>query len=356
MTATYLYNFQRLVIHNKPWILTPPIGALGGYLAQWMNWPLPWMIGALVGVALYRCLGHSTQAIPQGVKVGQWIIATGIGLHFNQQVMIEILAYFDVILLGTLVALSTSIVGIFIHRHYGEDLATAYFASMPGGANEMVNLGRLNGADLARIAAGQSLRMVLVLLIVPASYTWLFGDAHGSNLIHYPVNFAWLALLLFLGALVGQRFQHWQVPNAWQLGALLVSITVSVTFDLHIGLPTGAGEFGQWLVGSTLGCYFDRAFFRRAPAFMLRMSIATLSIMVLSIPIALMLGWMSNLDMRTLMLGMMPGGIAEMSLTAEALQLLVPLVTAMQVLRLLIVLFMAQPIFRQWYRYRESRK
>jgi uncharacterized membrane protein AbrB (regulator of aidB expression) len=47
---------------------------------------------------------------------------------------------------------------------------------------------------------------------------------------------------------------------------------------------------------------------------------------------------------------MMPGGIAEMSLTAETLQLSVPLVTAMQVMRLLFVLFLAEPLFRHWNR------
>jgi len=56
----------------------------------------------------------------------------------------------------------------------------------------------------------------------------------------------------------------------------------------------------------------------------------------------------THLDLRSLTLGMMPGGIAEMSLTAEVLQLSVPLVTAMQVMRLLFVLFLAEPIFRYW--------
>ena len=39
-----------------------------------------------------------------------------------------------------------------------------------------------------------------------------------------------------------------------------------------------------------------------------------------------------------------------MSLTAEVLQLSVPLVTAMQVMRLLFVLFLAEPLFRYWHR------
>jgi uncharacterized membrane protein AbrB (regulator of aidB expression) len=67
---------------------------------------------------------------------------------------------------------------------------------------------------------------------------------------------------------------------------------------------------------------------------------------------ALGLGWLTQLDIRSLTLGMMPGGIAEMSLTAENLQLSVPLVTAIQVVRLLLVLFLAEPIFRRWQKHR----
>jgi uncharacterized membrane protein AbrB (regulator of aidB expression) len=62
------------------------------------------------------------------------------------------------------------------------------------------------------------------------------------------------------------------------------------------------------------------------------------------------LGWMTSMDFRALTLGMIPGGIAEMSLTAETLALLVPLVTAMQTLRLVLVLFLAEPLYRYWQR------
>ena len=62
------------------------------------------------------------------------------------------------------------------------------------------------------------------------------------------------------------------------------------------------------------------------------------------------LGWMTALDEVSLTLGMMPGGITELCLTAEALQLSVALVTAVQVLRLFLVMFLAEPLFRFWQR------
>lgn len=63
------------------------------------------------------------------------------------------------------------------------------------------------------------------------------------------------------------------------------------------------------------------------------------------------LSTLTQLDLRSMTLGMMPGGIAEMSLTAETLQLSVALVTALQVMRLIFVLFLAEPLFRYWDRH-----
>ncbi|HID9974559.1 TPA: AbrB family transcriptional regulator, partial [Pseudomonas aeruginosa] len=163
-----------------------------------------------------------------------------------------------------------------------------------------------------------------------------------------PVDWHWLALLFPAGALVALGWQKLRQPNPWLLGPLLLAAGVSLGFDLHIGLPAGSSGVGQWLIGSALGCHFNRSFFRSAPAFVSRTLVCTLWMMFAAALAAELLGWLTTLDHQSLMLGMMPGGIAELSLTAEALQLSVPLVTALQVLRLLLVLFLAEPCFRYW--------
>jgi len=139
-------------------------------------------------------------------------------------------------------------------------------------------------------------------------------------------------------------------PNPWLFGPLLVAATVSLAGNLQIALPNGASQIGQWLIGSGLACHFNRAFFRRAPSFLGRTLLATALCMAIAGSAAWVLSVMTALDLRSLTLGMMPGGIAEMSLTAETLQLSVPLVTALQVMRLLFVLFLAEPLFRYWVR------
>ncbi|MCQ0165777.1 AbrB family transcriptional regulator [Pseudomonas sp. S12(2018)] len=332
----------------RTWWATPLVGLAGGYLASLVGWPLPWMVGSLLAVILVRCLTPwQIGEIPNGRKCGQWIIGVGIGLHFTPQVVEQVASHFGLIFFGALITSVSSLIGVWLLLRTGEDRATAFFSSMPGGSGEMVNLGARNGAVLSRVAAGQSLRVLAVVLCVPAAFKFLLGD--GVPLSHAgTVDGYWLVLIAPLGVLAALLWQRLRQPNPWLFGPLLVASSISIGANLHTGLPDGASQLGQWLIGSGLGCHFNRAFFRRAPSFLGRTLVATALTMLLAGLAAWALSALTALDLRSLTLGMMPGGIAEMSLTAETLQLSVPLVTALQVMRLLFVLFLAEPLFRHW--------
>ncbi|WNC10921.1 AbrB family transcriptional regulator [Pseudomonas coleopterorum] len=327
---------------------TPLVALIGGAFATFVHWPLPWMIGALVAVVLVRCFTPwQIQATPGGRKFGQWIVGVGIGLHFNVYVMEQVLENLAPIVVGSLITTAVGGVAVWLMRAGGEQPATAYFSSMPGGSAEMVNLAQRNGGILHRVAAAQTLRVLIIVLTVPALFKFFVGTpeispAYGS------LDWSWLLILFPLGGFTGWWFQRLRKPNPWMFGPLLLSGTCSVIFDLHLRLPIGASEFGQLMIGSSLGCYFDRTFFKEAPVFLARSFIATCLMVLTAFLAAFGLGWTTAVDFRSLTLGMMPGGLAEMCLTAETLHLAVPVVTAMQTLRLLFVLFLAEPVFLMW--------
>ncbi|WP_394561182.1 AbrB family transcriptional regulator [Aquipseudomonas alcaligenes] len=335
------------------WLLTPVAGAAGGYLASLIGWPLPWMVGSLLALMLLRCVGgFDLGEVPGARKLGQWLVGTGIGLHFSPAVLEQVLAHGGVLLVGAVATSLTCLIGIVLLRRAGVDRATAFFASMPGGASEMVNLGQRNGAKTGEVAAGQSVRLLLVVLCVPALFQWWLGAA--PALAHSAGETDWLMLAALLtgGALFALLWQHLRQPNPWLLGPILFSAAGAVWLDYPLSLPAGTSEVGQWLIGSALGCHFSREFFRRAPRFIGLVLVSTLLGMLAAALVAEALSWLGALDHRSLMLGMMPGGIAELSLTAEALALSVPLITGLQVLRLMCVLFFAEPAFRLWQRRR----
>ena len=130
---------------------TPLVGLAGGYLASLIGWPLPWMVGSLLAIILVRCLTPwQLMEIPGGRKCGQWVVGIGIGLHFTPVVMEQVLSHFGLIFFGALITSVSSVVSVWLMRRTGEDRATAFFSSMPGGSGEMVNLGARNGAMRSR--------------------------------------------------------------------------------------------------------------------------------------------------------------------------------------------------------------
>jgi membrane AbrB-like protein len=332
--------------HWRNWWATPLAGAVGGYLACLLGWPLPWMIGSLLGVIALRCAGILSEEMPGGRQSGQLIVASGIGLHFTSEVLAQVLSHFALVISGALATLALSLIGIAILRRSGVDRATAFFASMPGGASDMVSLATPLGANPAQVAAAHSLRMLLVVLLIPPLFTLSLPSVtpRADVIGHWP----WLLGLFGAGWLVALLWRRLRQPNPWMLGPLTVCVVASVSFDLHLGLPAGLGHLGQWLIGCGLGGHFDRAFFRKAPGFLLRILLFAVLAMGCAVLLGLALGLSSGVSAQSLMLGMMPGGITELSLTAEALHLSVAMVTALQVLRLFLLIFMARPVFRYW--------
>ena len=95
------------------WWLTPLAGAAGGALASLIGWPLPWMVGSLLAVILLRCLGGlDLREVPGARKGGQWLVGTGIGLHFSPAVLEQVLTHGGLLLAGALLTSLTSLIGI----------------------------------------------------------------------------------------------------------------------------------------------------------------------------------------------------------------------------------------------------
>ena len=106
----------------------------------------------------------------------------------------------------------------------------------------------------------------------------------------------------------------------------------------------------QLLLGVSLGVRFRRDFLRTAPRWLATVALGSLVLMALCALFAAAVAWATGMPWVTLVLGTAPGGIAEMAITAKVLQLGVPVVTALQVCRLMAVLLVVEPLYRRLYK------
>lgn len=105
----------------------------------------------------------------------------------------------------------------------------------------------------------------------------------------------------------------------------------------------------QLVIGISLGVRITRGFVHLAPRWLGSVAVATLGMMALCAAFAWGLAQFTAMHWATLLLGTSPGSIAEMAITAKALQLGVSLVTAFHVTRLAAVLLLVEPLYRWLY-------
>ena len=341
----------------KPGKRLPLIGALllaliAAQLCVWIDTPLPWMIGPLFSTAAACMLGAPLYAPIQVRAAGQWAIGTALGLYFTAPVVAALVSYSGWILLAVLFALVLGVAGgALLERLSGTDRCTAFFSMAVGGASEMATQGERHGAAVDRVAAAHSLRIMMVVGIIPYMIRWWGGHGLGAGLDMFvpgaaAVSYGPLLLLVLLTCLGAAALMRLDVPNAWVIGPLFVAILLTAS-GVHLSrLPEWMIRAGQLFIGVSLGTRFTPGFVHTAPRFLASCAACALATMVVAAGFGFALAAMCGINPGTAILATSPGGIAEMSLTARVLHLGVPIVTAFHVSRMVAVVLLIGPMFR----------
>jgi membrane AbrB-like protein len=344
-------SWRRWFETGWPVAATLALGLAGAALCVYLHTPLPWMIGPLLAVAGFRMAGTPLRLPLQMRNGGQWIIGLALGLNFTPAVSAQLLQYAHWVVLSVCVALAVGVLGgRLLQRLSGVDSKTAFFAIAIGGSSEMAIQAERYGGRVDQVAAAHSLRILMVVLLIPAAFRLL--DLHGTD-IYVP---AWarfdlrgFAQLTALTLAVGWALNRLRVPNAWIIGPLLVTIALTASGIQWSTAPRWMVNIGQLMIGCALGIRFNRAFIRTAPRYMASVAAASLVLMGVMAAFGLGLAWVSGIAGPTAVLATAPGGIAEMSLTARVLQFGVPLVTVFHVSRVLAMVLSIGPLYA-WLR------
>ena len=324
------------------------LSCAGGALFAWLETPLPWMIGPLLVVALGNFAGARLRTIPGSRQFGQLVIGSALGLYFTPAVAREVAASWPLLLVAALFAIVLAWgCGWFLSRVAGIDRTTAFFASVPGGAAEMTLLGERFGARVDRVVFAQSLRVLIVVIVVPFVLT--YAGVHGADVYSpAPLPFHWknLLLLLGIGAVAGSLFALMGTPNPFMFGPLLAAIALTVNEVSLSSMPAWATNLGQLLLGCALAARFERKFMKGLGRYAGGVVASIFLAMILAALFGAVAAWLSGHPVPSLILATAPGGIAEMCITAKVLQLGVPLVTAAHVTRVLILINATAPMYR----------
>ena len=324
------------------------MSALGGAACAWLGTPLPWMIGSMLAMSAVQLAGARFDEPPGGREAGMLVVGISLGLYFTVPVVAEVASYWPWFLFLGFAAIGFGAASaLVLMRVGGIDRATAYFGSMPGGASEMALIGERFGASSPHVALLHSLRLLVVVTVIPVAITLAgFSATEDYRAVTVPFDAAGLALLLGAGTMAGFLARRARVPTPFTMGPLILVIAITVAGVQLSSVPDWLTNAAQVLLGCALGSRFDRGFVSAAP----RLVMAFVPAIVVMVALATLVGWSiastSGAYLGTALLAAAPGGIAEMSITAKVLRIGVAFVTAAHVVRYMVVVLFTIPVYR----------
>ena len=324
---------------------------VGAVLARLGGLPLPWLLGSLFATALVGLLGAPIRPIRHGRTVGQVVIGAAIGVQFNITVILTLLSLVHLMVAVAIVSVLVGACGaLLLMRLSRLDKTTAFFATVPGGVAEMVNIAPRYGAELEPIMLAQTLRVGLIVAIAPFLVTQFSHGAAAGVTTAIPMGWPIACVLLAAAALGGAAFASFTFPNAWFMGAIAVGVIFGLVGLTEGRLPDLVLIPAQILIGASLGVQFRREFLTRLLKLMLACGIVVVFLAAAMALIAAGVALLLKYPIPTLVLAFAPAGMAEMVLTAKLLGLDGTVVAGFQLVRIIVILLLAQPAYRLFAR------
>jgi uncharacterized protein len=325
------------------------IGAAGGGIFYLLGLPLPWMLGALfatmaASVAKAPILGPA-RLRPAVVAV----IGVLLGSSFTPAIIAEASAWTGTVAILLVYVIAVALVVVPFYRFAGKfDWVTAYFAGMPGGLSEMIEIGEASGAKPAPIILAHSLRIVVTIALIAFWFRIVEGHDVGASAVRAEVPLTWIDGLLLLGSavigsVIGLKLKF---PAPTFLGPLLVSAILHLAGTTESAPPGLLVNLAQVLLGTVLGCRFLGI----SPKTLIPAAALALGATALSLGLALLaglaMGRLAGIGLDQALLALAPGGLTEMGLIALAIQADVAFVALHHVMRILFVIVLAPLTFR----------
>ncbi|WP_408010273.1 AbrB family transcriptional regulator [Pseudalkalibacillus sp. A8] len=359
-------NKNNIFFRNMMFIL---LSSIGGFLLSFTGLSIGWMIGSLVVATLlsYR-KPQFLQTNEQGISkfwtcIGQCLLGIELGQKINLSVMSVFMENSLAIIFMLIMSIIFSIIsGYVLWKFSKTDMLTSFYGTAPGGLTAMPSIAEEVGANTAIVSIIQTIRVFLVILMIPMIVSYLLVTPHHSGAANSALMMAapefqftqlfWTFALVFAawgGAILGKKLKF---PAPWTIGSMLgVAIfqtagSSMVGHDLIAWWPTTFMILAQILIASSIGAMFHKNMLIGLGKIVNLALICTIGFILAMFGCSFIVSKLTEITFVTATLAFAPGGIAEMATTSVLLDGDSTFVVAVQVLRIIVVLLFLPPCFK----------
>ncbi len=327
------------------------LGAVGGAVFFYFDMPLAWMLGSMTFTTIAALAGAPvTLHMPLRMSMVA-VLGTLLGSAFTPQILDQLQHWgAGVVTIAVFVTIMTGLSVFFLVRVGKLDRATAYFSGTPGGLGEMTIVGEQQGGDPRTIALVHATRIFVVVFLLPL-YLVYVTDLDIPNtarvLAERPVAEGTDLLVLAACAVVGYFLgRHLPLPGSQILGPLVVSASAYAAGLVDGAPPAELIAVAQVVIGSAIGARFVGLDLRAMARPLVLAMVSALAMLAMAAAFSYAVSPLLGVPMHALLLALSPGGLAEMSLIALALNVDTAFIATMHLVRILLIVALAPVCFR----------
>jgi len=151
-----------------PYITTFAVALLGVGAFMTLDLPLPWLLGPILACLLAALIGVPMKGIKPVNEAMRSILGVAVGATFTVPLLISMGAMWPTLLMIPLMVLAIGALGVpYFHRFWGYDFPTSYYATMPGGLQDMLVFGEEAGGNVRTLSLIHATRVLVIVVALP---------------------------------------------------------------------------------------------------------------------------------------------------------------------------------------------
>ncbi|WP_420860367.1 AbrB family transcriptional regulator [Algirhabdus cladophorae] len=322
--------------------------ALSGVAAFWiLGLPLPWLLGPMAACLIAALCGAPLKGIKPVNDAMRTILGVAVGATFTTALVVSMADLWATLLMVPVMVACIGLLGVpYFQRVWGYDFPTAYYATMPGGLQDMIVFGEEAGANVRTLSLIHATRVLVIVVALPLLLTtiWQADLSRPPGVPAATLPISQMALMVFCALAGWQLAKRVGLFGASILGPMILTAILSLAGILQHRPPAEAIWMAQFFIGMTVGSKYagtTMAEVRRDVVAGLGFCVILMLLTVVFVEAIYGLGLAKGMEA---LLAFAPGGQAEMTVLALIVGADMAFVIAHHVLRMLIVILGA-PIF-----------
>lgn len=235
------------------------LAAAGTAAFHALGLPLPFLFGPMVACLLAALLGGRLAGFGQLSVAMRTMLGVAVGASITPEVVATLPQLALSLALVPVFVLLIGAVGVpFFMKVWRFDFATAYYAAMPGGLQDMVIFGTEAGGAPRTLSLLHATRVLLIVTLAPLLLTQAYGVGLTEPIGLPAFDIPWYELVLMVvAALVGWKGgEKIGLFGASILGPMIVTAGLSLAGLIHFRPPAEAILSAQFFIGAALGVHF----------------------------------------------------------------------------------------------------